>query len=132
MILGRPPTNGAAHLAKRFAEQVVGYLEHPEVALKAEDQIPLENIFRLLEMYRYDAYRDGYDNPHWHIEMVKAFDIALPQTFGDAVEKDAAIDELERGLREIVALPRDSGDPALALKTRKFFVAFNEAFRPLF
>jgi hypothetical protein len=63
-------------------------------------QIPLVNIFRLMEMYRYDAYYDGtYDN--WHIQIVLALDLARYITFGETIQKLECVDFIENALYKL-------------------------------
>ncbi len=100
---------------KRFAYLVATYVDQPEVAVTPVAQIPLENIFRLLEMYRYDAFKDenrsgvlasrsfsGKSMPRqskaWHINIQQALTQSLNNVFGN-VPSNQAIDELENVLR---------------------------------
>ena len=51
-------TDNSGLLYERFASLAVSYLDSPIEAVKPAAQIPLENLFRLLEMYKYDAFSD--------------------------------------------------------------------------
>lgn len=100
---------------KRFAFLTREYVEDPKSAKEDIAKIPLENFFRLLEMYRYNAFTNNvhrgvldfdsempsYFNkkPVWH-EPIKA---ALETAVSEAYEsKEVAIKEMEDVLRQLV------------------------------
>lgn len=45
-------------LAKRYASLVLSYFESPDDAKIPDARIPLENLYRILQMYRYDDFSD--------------------------------------------------------------------------
>lgn len=111
-------------LCRRFAHLASTYLDMPEQARKAEAQVPLENLFRLLQMFRYEAFSDPARSgilalrsitppePYvaekpWHTEIEAALNAALIEVFGPNVSKDAAIDQIQTSLRWLAT----SGEP---------------------
>lgn len=100
---------------KRFASLAVNYVDNPAMAKAPIAQIPLENFYRLLEMFRYDAFSD---EPHcgvleldahnedeagsrtgWESQIVGALNAAVNGTFAS---KNEAINEMEEVLRQLV------------------------------
>lgn len=111
-------------LCKRFAHLASTYLDEPEQALKAEAHVPLENLFRLLQMFRYEAFSDsarpgilalsGLGQPQvhiaeqsWHHRIEAALRTALLEVFGSDISKADAIDEIQTSLRWLAA----NGEP---------------------
>lgn len=107
---------GSDRLAKRFAHLASSYIDHPTEAKTSAAQIPLENLFRILQMYRYDAFSDErrsgvlelksfeengtdsrYDEDQWHQKIERALSHALTQTFGE-LSKEEAIQEIQTTL----------------------------------
>jgi hypothetical protein len=135
-IISTFETDDSALMAKRFAALATSYLDDPKKAKSRTAQVPLENLYRLLEMFRYTAFADegrrgvlaldsarsrptgpSPTTPNWHEAIATAIQRALDQTFA-ATPKGAALDEVERGLRTLATkgvLP-----PAEATKVRKF------------
>jgi len=101
---------------KRFASLASSYLDMPENAKSSTAQIPLENLFRLLEMYKYDAFSDESrtgilavkNNKDrivmrsasipWQTKVVEVLDSAISEIF-KGTKKDEAVDDLEETLR---------------------------------
>lgn len=125
-------------LCKRFASLAVEYFEKPDAAKTPAARVPLENLFRVLEMYRNDTFSDknrrgvlelgelqgiaffnaGEDT--WYREIKSALGNAMQSTFGEATPKDQAVKELQGAIRWLVkgdALP-DQSSPGRA---REFF-----------
>ena len=57
-IISSFETDKSGLLYKRFATLASSYFDRPAVAKSPSAQVPLENLFRLLEMYRYDSFSD--------------------------------------------------------------------------
>jgi hypothetical protein len=103
-------------LCKRFAYLASTYLDTPEQARKAEAHVPIENLFRLLQMFRYESFEDSArpgilelralaprdlhtaERP-WHHRIEAALSAALLDVFGSNASKDAAIEEIQSSLR---------------------------------
>ncbi len=132
----------SAVLARRFAILATTYVDDPTAATSEAAKVPLENLFRILEMFRYNAYADESRRgvlavggpsrqirgqtagPVWHTDIARALDFALKATFANA-SKDAAVVELEEDLRTLASkgkLPADR-----ALRTKEFFSSFSSA-----
>ncbi len=117
-ILSVYETDKSDLLYKRFAFLASSYLDKPSEAKTPTAQIPLENLFRLLEMFRYDAFSDesrrgilavGNINDHiitgsvkdcWHTNVKNALRNAMDSVF-DQIPKEEAINELEQTLRRL-------------------------------
>ena len=127
-------------LAKRFAALATSYLDNPGVAKTPVAKVPLENLFRLSEMFRYGAFADerrhgvlaiegvGGDKfprlhsvSDWHTGIETALRQALTDAFG--ASSSEAIDELQSGLRNLAAAGAVS-DEASAAKVRTFLTSF--------
>jgi hypothetical protein len=131
-------------LAKRFAHLASSYFDQLDAARKPDAKIPLENLFRLLEMFRYDAFSDepsgGIVNldhleipleiqgrEAWHAEIRKALAGAIAASFGE-VPKQQAIDEAQAVLRWL-AFGKDSPPPGTITTTRDFLRHFEQLLR---
>jgi hypothetical protein len=129
----------SAVLARRFAVLATTYVDDPIAATSDAAKVPLENLFRILEMFRYDAYADesrrgvlAVGGPSrqipgqtarsgWYTDIARALDAAFKTTFADAT-KDAAVAELEDDLRTLAStgtLPAER-----AIRTKEFFSTF--------
>ena len=123
-------------LYKQFAILANSYVDKlPEPNKLHIAQIPLENLYRLLEMYRYDAFADDnhsgvldLDNVHhlidedypWHTDIKKALTSAFNHAFGQ--NDSVAIDEMEDVLKQI-----SLNHPVVDIKkdnAKKFFNQF--------
>lgn len=110
----------SAALAKQFASLTAAYVDNPpNIEADPAALVPLENVFRLLEMFRYDAfadesregvlamnapdqiYRMRVETKPWHEHIAQALQTALQQAYAGQ-QKEAAIDELQDGIRELV------------------------------
>lgn len=131
-------------LAKRFAHLASGYFDQLEAARKPDAKIPLENLFRLLEMFRYDAFADepsgGIVNLEhmevplelqgreaWHIEIREALGNAIADSFGQ-IPKEKAIGEIQAVLRWL-AYDKDSPPTETVRTTKHFLIRFEQLLR---
>src|SRR5437764_9567532 len=104
-------------LAKQFASLAAGYVDNPpNTEFDPAALVPLENVFRLLEMFRYDAFADEsrqgvlamnapdqiyqmrVETKPWHEQIAHALQGALLQAY-NGQQKDVAINELQDGIR---------------------------------
>jgi hypothetical protein len=138
-IISSYDVDDSAALAKRFAALAASYVDDPVAAKSETAKVPLENIFRILEMFRYDAYADEFrrgvlmlegpgrrpkgqvGSSHWHTAIARALDKALASTFA-SVTKDEAIEALENDLRNLASSGSLPVDHAQRVKT--FFSTF--------
>lgn len=139
-ITSRYEIDHSSSLAKRFAGLATSYMDDPTAAKNPDARVPLENLFRILEMYRYDAFEDeersgvlaleGFDSPlpivrveqgSWHITILGALEKARQAVF-PVETKAVAIQQLEDGLRQLSNEGRIA-DP-LATHVRGFFTTF--------
>ena len=138
-IISTFEVDNSAALAKRFAYLAAGYLESPSTARKESAQVALENLYRLLEMFRYDSFEDesrrgvlafeglesnakaSFRATSWHSSIESALRKSLDEAFGH-VQKDVAIDQLQACLRSLV-----KGEPLqadAAQRAKGFLSAF--------
>ena len=129
-------------LAKQFASMAAEYVDNPpDTETDPAALVPLENVFRLLEMLRYDAFADesregvlAMNTPEqlyqlrietkpWHEKIASALKFALSQTYSD-LPKENAIEELQGGIRKLVQRHAIEGD--VATRTKKFFNVFRD------
>lgn len=129
-------------LAKQFALMAASYVDNPpNTDADPASRVPLENVFRLLEMFKYDAFADesregvlAMNTPDqlyqmrveikpWHGQIANALQTALTQAYnGQATE--TAIDELQGGIRNLVH--RHPMDNDVACRAKTFFHALHD------
>lgn len=132
-------TDDSNALYKRFASLACSYVDQPEIASTPVAQIPLENLFRLFEMYRYDAFVDenrrgvlaldsfneeltpSMHQISWHTDIEKALSTAINNTFVQH-SKEEAIDELEGVLQHLANQSNLTADKQVHAK--QFFKSF--------
>lgn len=131
-------------LAKRFAHLASSYFDQVEAARRPDARIPLENLFRLLEMYRYEAFSDepsggvvnlgqreipleAQGRVAWHTEIRQALAEAITASFGE-MPKDQAIGEVQAVLRWL-AYDKDSPPAETLATTRNFLTRFEQLLR---
>lgn len=124
-------------LAKQYAEMTAEYIENPpNVDSDPTALVPLENVFRLLEMFRYEAFADerregvlAMNSPNqiyqmrietkpWHESIEGALRKALDKVYTDR-PKDLAIDELQGGIRNLVN--NQPPDADMVSRAKEFF-----------
>ena len=128
-------------LARRFADLAAGYFDEPNEARTAAAKIPLENLFRMLQMFRYDAFSDeprsgilelqGFGDQTyivkseelWHSKLQAAIGTALGEVFA-GVPREEAVAQLQSTLTWLAT----KEDP-LPAEDRMRSKAFMERFR---
>jgi hypothetical protein len=132
-------------LAKRFATLAQSYFANPEKLSRGSNEferavthVPLENLFRILEMFRYDAFSDEArrgvldfadedhlsskpSTLHWERDIKNALDLALKEHFCD-YSKDDAIKSLQASLRRLAK--GDLTDTTSAKSASEFLKTF--------
>jgi hypothetical protein len=123
-------------LAKRFAHLATSYFDRLDAARKPDARIPLENLFRLLEMFRYDAFSDEpsggivnldhfevplelQDRDTWHAEIRQALVDAFAASFGQ-IPKERAIGDVQAVLRWLSS--GNNEPPANTITTTRDFL----------
>lgn len=109
-------------LYRRFAILASEYFDDPAEAKKPGASVPLENLFRLLQMYRYNAFADERRNgvlalggigeqptfsaeeDSWHTKIEAAMGTALANAF-NGLPKEDAIPQLQSALTWLVMEP---------------------------
>lgn len=135
----RPDNSNAMY--KRFAYLASTYVDKPEIANTPVAQIPLENLFRLFEMYRYGAFKDENrsgvlalrSSPStslrrrpkpWHTDIEAALNQAISTVFTGQT-KEIAIDKIEEVLKQLTNKQNLNDDQQINAK--KFFASFSQA-----
>lgn len=134
------PDNSSARY-RRFAQLAYSCANEPKIAKKTDNQIPLESLFRLLEMYRFDAYKDevysgvldlrsSKENSHhplaksWHESIKVALDKAIQISF-EGKSKEEAVKELETIL--YLMSNKKTLTTAQQTEAKVFFGSFSQA-----
>jgi len=140
MSVSRP--DASTTMYKHFASLVSSYVDAPEDQSLADAVIPIESIYKLLEMYRYDAFKDETrrgalalrtggaltrinKTPPWHTDILTALNSAKENAFGGQVTTEQAVVELELVLKSIVS--KQAIEDAHKDHARNFFNRFGEA-----
>lgn len=141
-IISTYKTDKSDILYKRFASLAATYLDEPEAAKTSTAQIPLENLYRLFEMFRYDAFADqnrsgilainAINNissnsvqEEWHIKIKRALSKAIDVAYSSH-RKDKAIDEIESVLKGLANEGSENDDPNSQEQAKVFFNRFIE------
>ncbi len=129
-------------LAKQFVSMAAEYIDNPpNIEADPSALVPLENVFRLLEMFRYDAFADEnregvlamnapdqiyrimrVETKPWHEQIAQALQTALQQVYANQ-SREVAIEELQEGIRELVK--RQTLDASVANRAKTFFTALH-------
>jgi hypothetical protein len=134
----------SAPLAKRFAHLASSYFDQPENAKKPDARVPLENLFRILEMRRYEAFSDEpsggivsleqiksplelQQQEPWHIGIKDALDEAMTGSFGETPPAEA-IQQIQAVLRWLASGKNVPSDATIAT-TRDFLRLFEQRLR---
>lgn len=140
-MMSRLEVDNTRRVAKQFAALTKSYLDDPKKARSRTAQIPLQNLYRLLEMFRYDAFategrrgvlavdRSGEGKvvrvpkaPEWHVQIKGALKSAMESTYAADQEKNKALDEVEGDLH--ILATKGKLPPAKADKVRQFLTTF--------
>jgi hypothetical protein len=105
-------------LAKRFAAIALTYFNQAAAVREGASRVPLENLYRLLQMYRYNSYSDEpangvlaleddadrsqafLESGPWQNAISAALGTSLHDTF-QGVDPNDAIDQLQSSLRAV-------------------------------
>jgi hypothetical protein len=118
-------------LAKRFAVVASTYFDQPAQARTPAARVPLENLFRILQMLRYDAFSDdrrsgvleleGFGelgssalDDSWHKRIEQALRTALVEVFANT-PKENAVSQVQTVL---TWLATNEGSPPIDVRTR--------------
>src|ERR1700733_7256598 len=117
-IISTYQVDNSGSLAKQFAATVAGFFDNADAARSVSAKVPLENLFRMLEMFKYDAFADESrrgvlaldvftsnlrhrsDTSQWHAKIKEAMTRSLNESFNQ-VAKEQAIDQLQDSLRSL-------------------------------
>jgi hypothetical protein len=130
-------------LAKRFADLASAYFAEPGEAKTEAAKIPLENLFRMLQMFRYDAFSDeprsgileleGFSDQNraikgeefWHQRIQAAISTAVAEVFG-ATPRDEAVSQIQSALTWL-ATDKDPPPVDVRQRSRHFLERFRAA-----
>lgn len=139
-IISRLDEDRSDIACKLYAEQALEFLNKGHADAEAAG-VPLSNLFRLFEMYRYDAFDDerrsgvlalaefGKPDPRrpepWHVRIKEALDKAIVAAFGNG-PRDVAVEELQGVLRKL-AKAEEMAQTADLNKHKAFYKEFSAA-----
>jgi hypothetical protein len=124
------------NLCKRFAHLASTYFERPDEARSPGATVPLENLFRILQMFRYNAFSDEkrsgilalqtpvdrqtitIDGESWHKKIEAALRDSLSYVFNDT-SQEQAIEQIQSALRWL-ATNVDAPSPHVLNRTKCF------------
>jgi hypothetical protein len=136
--------DSSSFLCKRFASLAVQYFDEPASAKSQVARVPLENLYRVLEMYRNDAFSDdsrsgildlgeiqtrafvGVADDHWYKDIKSALTGAVQNTF-EGVTKDEAVDDLQSSLRWLASGGETAPRDEKITRARSFFDQLHNA-----
>ncbi len=136
----RPDSSSARY--KRFAAIVSDYAENT-AAIPAYNQIPVEGLFRLMEMYRYDAFKDEthsgvlamssassgrrhhqMSSKSWHLPIKQALDSTMNEVFAGKPKEEAVYEV------EFILFQMSENEPLTQeqqVQAKSFFSTFEKA-----
>lgn len=138
-IVSTYDVDNSAALAKRFAMLAEGYLDNPSAGKSESARVALENIFRMLEMFKYDAFADenrrgvlalgnsefksrrDLNDVNWHTNIECALKEAFKLNYAD-LDKVEAVEKLQENLRRL-ALGKENSPEELK-RAKSFFNTF--------
>lgn len=130
-------------LAKRFASIATSYFDEPQQAKTLAAQIPLENLFRMLQMFRYEAFSDeprsgilrvealtdqhrpSIDEGLWHHKLEAAIRAALGEVFS-GISREDAVTQVQASLSWL-ATDKDAPDQVARQRSKTFLERFSAA-----
>lgn len=140
-IIGKLDEDRSDVVCKIYAEQALELLNKGPGAASPAAGVPLANLFRLFEMYRYDAFEDerrsgvlaiadGDGTPPnqpepWYKRIKGALDKAASTVFGKS-PKEEIVDELQVMLRKLASSEVNAATPGLE-KHKAFYKEFSSA-----
>jgi hypothetical protein len=132
-------------LCKRFASLASSYFDAPAAARSPAAQVPLENLFRVLEMYKNETFSDEsrkgvlalespgslsrhqVESKDWHKKIQAAVHDSISTAFAQGISDKLAADELQDSLRKLIGdTPVDRNDAAVA-RAKNFFTQLSSA-----
>ncbi|MES2349198.1 MAG: hypothetical protein V4641_16675 [Pseudomonadota bacterium] len=131
-------------LCKRYASMASSYFDHREAAGVPTAQVPLENLFRVLEMYKNNTFSDdsrkgvlALNNSSgkfseapsaddWQVNIKAAMQHALGTTFENVSEADA-VKELQNALRWLVVDGEIPDRVGAVRRAKTFFTELSSA-----
>jgi hypothetical protein len=134
------PRESSARMTRDFAIHAAGLLDNPQAA--SDDEVSLQNIYRLLEMYRFDSFvayspkgiLEGQDlrrqtdvNASAGTLLKRALDQAKERVF-PALDRQHAVELLERTISAIAGSAPPN--PAELQHTKRFFEELATALKP--
>lgn len=140
MSVSRP--DASTSMYKYFASLISNYVDTPVNASQPDAEIPIESIFKLLEMYRFNAFKDETrsgalalraagaltkisKSPAWHNHILDALHQAKQNTFGAQLSTEDAVLELEGVLKKLAK--KEVLNDAQKNHARSFFNNFGDA-----
>lgn len=126
-------------LCKRFATLAASYFDAPESAHTPTARVPLENLYRLLEMFRNKTFSDESrggvlalesvnakvsslsHNAMWQTDIEGALHKSIASTFDNGVSEEDAAQELQGSLRWLATGKESLNNDAAIGRAKRFF-----------
>lgn len=136
-LISTYPRDRSDLLCGRFAALALSYVDEEGKARDPAARVPIENLYRVLEMYKHEAFSDesrrgvlalqqfhdvpknSLEGERWHLRIEEVIRQAVAEVFG-AQSLASALDELETVLRWLAASAARPADPTLQ-RSRDFF-----------
>lgn len=144
-VIAIQPGDKSNFLCKQFAAEASSMFDKPDDAQTIAARVPLENLFRVLDMFQSRNFIDetrrgvlaleltgnpeaavGQEEP-WHKQIESAVTASIHETYGDAVpEKEAAV-ELQRALRWLATKKDIENRDQVISRAKRFFSSLSNA-----
>jgi hypothetical protein len=136
-IISTYPRDRSDLLCGRFAALALSYVDQEEKARDPAARVPIENLYRVLEMCKHEAFADESrrgvlalqqrgdatadttESKRWHLRIESAIRQAVSEVFGNQSQA-SALDEVEAVLRWLATSASRPSDTALQ-RSRDFF-----------
>jgi len=144
-VMAIQPGDSSNFLCKRFAAEASAFFDQPDEAKKISARVPLENLFRVLEMFRgrnfFDETRSGIlatemagtresqavQEQTWHVQIEDAVTGSIHQTFGETIPEIDAAAELQLALRWLATRKEIENQAEVLSRAKLFFSRLSNA-----
>lgn len=138
-VMSVQPTDNSNFLCKRFAAEASSMFEAPATAEALTARVPLENLFRVLEMFRARNFRDetrkgvlaletaaasetiSFEDKAWYEQIETALADSIHSTFGSQCPEKEATIELQSALRWLATKRAIANQDEVVGRAKQFF-----------
>lgn len=144
-VIAIQPGDKSNFLCKQFAAEASSMFDKPESALQVAARVPLENLFRVLEMFQsrnfVDETRKGVlalepvgshdasiaQEQPWHEKIESAVSSSIHDTYGQTVSENVAAVELQGALRWLATRKEIDDREQVLARAKQFFSRLSNA-----